>query len=265
MYTVVPVDAGGPARNVHRSEVRRCGVGEPGTEGSEVRARLEAECVSEESEDSEGDSVVCVGIRSGAAEGLLGQDTPGIRQDQGQPGGSEDSEAEEPCRAQEQPQLGRQDGATEEPAHRSDQGACSEPLALPPRIEVRRTGRQNAGTHSNPWNLPTSAIRHQGGESMGSGGSSEQLDRGPVGAGSFGASDEQGNQWDTDKFSRGVSVAGVGTSAGRRGCRRRALYRQRMAAESNTSVYTGDHSGSSKHFPRGAFSEERDCSVPAND
>ena len=59
-------------------------------------------------------------------------------------------------------------------------------------------------------------------------------------------------------------VAGVGTSAGRRGCRRRALYRQRMAAESNTSVYTGDHSGGSKHFPRGAGSEERDSSMPAN-
>ena len=256
VYTVVPVDAGGPARNVHRSEVRRCGVGEPGPEGSEVRAGLEAEGGSEESEsDSEGDSVICVCIRSGAGDGSLVEDTPGIERE-GRSGGSE-----EPCPPPEQPQPGRRDDETEEQSHESDQGACSEPLALPPRIEVRRTGRRRAGTHSNPWNLPTSAIRHQGGEGTGLGVRAEQLDQGP--AGSFGASGGQGYQWDTDNFSRGVSVAGVGTTAGR-GCRRRAFHRCRMATESNTSLWRGDRGSGSKHFPRGACGE-RETSVPANE
>ena len=186
VYTVVPVDAAGPLRNVHRSEVRRCGT-RVLDEGGERRVVRGVESGSEESED---DSILGMGICSWSSEGRRTEcDLKEVEQEESQSDGSEEVE-----RPQQQGQ-----GECSAPLEPSSPGERSEQeedtVVTGP---VRRSKRGNAGVHSNPFNLPRSAIRRsrEGSTELGIGLS--QQEHWHVGSGSFGAKGELGNQWDTD-------------------------------------------------------------------
>lgn len=86
VYTLVLVDAAGPSRNVHRSEVRRCGTGVRGADEGEEGS---------ESEESEDDSILGVGICGEAWKGRMARGDLGQEERmQGRHGQSDDSAEE---------------------------------------------------------------------------------------------------------------------------------------------------------------------------
>lgn len=121
VYSVVPVDDSRSPRNIHRTELRLCG------------PRMQQES-DEGSSESEEDSV----------GGWVDRPLPG-----------------NPCRSQDLPTAdGSGQPQEEESWLETDEEAERSPVPCEPP-PPRRTSRCTAGRHSNPHNLPQSAISHQ--------------------------------------------------------------------------------------------------------
>ena len=171
VYTVVPVDSSRVPRNVHRSELRRCGAGVKVS--AEDSWSVQGTGSRSECSDSEDADVLCVGA-VGETGSQLGEKRDEVCLERG----------------------GSATGVEPEEQSEDDAGSQEEERVRSP-VQVRRSQRSTAGMHSNPFNLPRSAIHHQVGGSRVAGCSSLQGQVQFTGAGNL------GDQWDTDLFLEG--------------------------------------------------------------
>ncbi|KAJ8404520.1 hypothetical protein AAFF_G00337870 [Aldrovandia affinis] len=148
VYTVAPLDGSQDPKNVHRMELRPCGPEESEGPGPESPGPGEAH----EAVDSESEAVFRV-KRPGAASPASSQ----LPHEGRDAVGSEVSEAE-PQETESDPEY--QEGVSD--SEQLERGSESEPpgeelpAPLPP---PRRSRRQNAGRHTNPFNLPRKSSR----------------------------------------------------------------------------------------------------------
>ncbi|KAJ8362385.1 hypothetical protein AAFF_G00376130, partial [Aldrovandia affinis] len=143
VYTVAPLDGSQDPKNVHRMELRPCGPEESEGPGPESPGPGEAQ----EAVDSESEAVFRVkrpGTASPASSQLPHEGRDAV--------GSEVSEAEQQ-ETESDPEY--QEGVSD--SEQLERGSESEPPGeelLAPLPPPRRSRRQNAGRHTNPFNLP---------------------------------------------------------------------------------------------------------------
>ncbi|KAJ8377727.1 hypothetical protein AAFF_G00254610 [Aldrovandia affinis] len=155
VYTVAPLDGSQDPKNVHRMELRPCGPEESEGPGPESPGPGEAQ----EAVDSESEAVFRVkrpGTASPPSSQLPHEGRDAV--------GSEVSEAEQQeTESDPEYQEGVSDSEQLERGSESEPPGEELPAPLPP---PRRSRRQNAGRHTNPFNLPRSAVRGRGVEEV---------------------------------------------------------------------------------------------------